>query len=111
MSSERIDAQLAHASFIANLHGAARDVAEKHVGYICHRDERGNHYWIQRYNDDGSVWCIHARDSILPGLDAPAVIASTLIDCDCGAWMPASKEQAHASRAIIARAMRSSMPS
>ena len=94
-------AALRFAKFIGTLDPIPRSVAEAHSGIICHRDKITDaHVWIQRYNDDGSVHVLHGRDSVLPGLEIPALDAGCLLDCDCGEWMPATKEAAHRSRLI-----------
>lgn len=79
----------------------ARSVALKHIGVACHRDLYGGHYWIQVFNDDGSVWLLHGRDSVLPGLDVPKGKPDELTLCDCGLWMPATKDQARATRLLV----------
>src|ERR1022692_1781898 len=100
--------RLRFAGFIGRLAPIPRAVAEKHSGIICHRDLITDaHVWIQRYNDDGSVWALHGRDSVLPGLEIPTMDASSLRDCDCGAWMPATKDAAAASRHQVDAVMQS----
>jgi hypothetical protein len=79
----------------------ARTVALEHPGVACHRDQYGGHYWIQVFNDDGSVWLLHGKDSILPGLDIPKGKPSELELCDCGRWVPASKETAQQTRRFV----------
>lgn len=81
----------------------AKSVALEHVGVACHRDMFGGHYWIQVFNDDGSVWLLHGRDSVLPGLDVPKGKPEELSLCDCGRWMPASKEQAKQTRYLVSK--------
>lgn len=92
------DARLRYASALSTMSGTPRLIAEAYPGYQCYKDWFGGHYWIQRYNDDGSVWLLAGRDSPLPGLDVPSVDPKTLTVCDCGSWMPATKEQAAESR-------------
>lgn len=94
--------RLAYAKFVGTLKTRARTTAEQHSGLTCHKDITGGHFWIQLYHDDGTVWLLHGRDSTLPGLDVKAHDPSDLAACDCGHWMPATKEQAEASRQIVA---------
>lgn len=100
--SDDTEARLAFAKFMGTLNPLARNVAEAHRGFICHKDITGGHFWIQRYNDDGSLWVLHGRDSVLPGLDVPTLDPDDLTDCACGHWMPPTKEQMRNSR-VLAR--------
>ena len=95
------DGWLRYLNGVSKMPEPSRSVALAHVGVACHRDKHGGHYWIQVYNDDGSVWLLHGRDSILPGLDIPKGKPSELELCDCGRWMPASKEQARNTRLFV----------
>src|SRR5260370_290093 len=95
------DGWLRYLSTVGQYPEPARSVALEHVGVACHRDMFGGHYWIQVFNDDGSVWLLHGRDSVLPGLDIPKGKANELSLCDCGRWMPTTKEQAQGSRRLV----------
>ena len=97
--------RLAFAKFVSTLTGKARIVAEAYPGYVCYKDIVGGHYWVQRYNDDGTIWLLHGRDSVLPGLDVPTSNPSELTDCGCDKWMPATAEQMRASRALAVSAV------
>ncbi len=94
--------RLAYAKFIGGLPLAAQTTAEAHAGLTCHKDIMGGHFWIQVFHDDGTVWLLHGRDSTLPGLDLKNHDPDDLSICDCGNWMPATKEQMLASRTLVA---------
>jgi hypothetical protein len=94
------EARLTFAKFTGGLPPKARAIAEAHKGFICHKDITGGHFWIQRYNDDGTLWVLHGRNSVLPGLDVRQFDPDELKDCACGKWMPPSKEQMQDSRAL-----------
>jgi hypothetical protein len=98
--SDDTETRLAFAKFTGCLTGRARIAAEAFPGYTCYKDFTGGHFWIQRYNDDGTLWLLHGRDSVLPGLDIPQCDPSDLRGCNCGAWMPPTKEQMRDSRAL-----------
>ncbi len=94
--------RLAFAKFAGTLMGQAKATADRYPGFVCYHDAMGGHFWIQRYNDDGSVWLLHGRDSVLPGLDVPSFEPESLTQCGCGKWMPGTKEQTNDSRQIAA---------
>jgi hypothetical protein len=98
--SDDTESRLSFAKFIGSLAAKPRATAEAHKGYICHKDITDGHFWVQRYNDDGTIWVLHGRDSVLPGLDVPQFDPNELKDCACGDWMPPTKEQMRDSRAI-----------
>lgn len=93
--------RLAFQKFVGTLNPLARKTAEDYPGLTCYKDFIGSHFWIQRYNDDGTVWLLHGRDSTLPGLDVQTYQPSELKTCDCGKWMPATQQQMRNSRMIL----------
>lgn len=95
------DQRLAYAKWLGTCPLVIQNVADAHSGLTCHKDILGGHYWIQMFNDDGTLWLLHGRDSTLPGLDVKNHDASDLSTCDCGNWMPATKEQMLNSRALV----------
>ena len=76
-----------------------RDLGEEYAGVTCYRLKKA-HVWIQQYDFGGTagapelfVDLIQGRDSIFPGVIIKHVPVQQLTHCDCGHFMPPTKEQ------------------
>jgi len=89
-----------------------RDIGEEYAGVTCYRVKKA-HVWIQNYSwnipveGEPTVWCdvLQGRDSIFPGLSIQRVNVKELSHCDCGKWMPPTKEQCEQAEARYKQAV------
>ena len=85
---------------------AVRDLGEQYPGCTCYRLKKA-HVWAQNYrwripaeDEDGvrrnpEMWidCIQGKDSVFPGTLIQQVPVAELKMCDCGDWLPPTREQ------------------
>lgn len=79
-----------------------KDIALEHCGFSCHRYKQ-SHLWLQ-----GFTWTVppegegepelfadalQGKDSIFPGVMIKKINVKLLTACDCGNWLPPTKEQ------------------
>lgn len=83
-----------------NFPEAVKEIALEHCGFSCHRYQRA-HLWLQNFQWDirPSEWAdlfadaLQGRDSVYPGVLIKRINVKLLEPCDCGQWLPPTKEQ------------------
>lgn len=82
-----------------------RPLGEKYPGLTCYRLGKA-HIWIQNYTFAGTygepelyIDGLQAKDSIFPGITVTHVNVKQLAVCDCGQWIPPTKEQGQVAEA------------
>lgn len=80
-----------------------RKVATMWPGWKCyrHRVDPRIHVGIWSYDEDGNITVVHGRDSHLPGLGGHGLTPMLFLDCGCGKFEEATKEQVAATKKAV----------